>query len=186
VATNQDAVLLAYDSATGAQEWPAALWDGPTHLREDTADLAVVPDGSQIALTGRTGGAAGKFDVFTVAFSATDGSKDWDNVYDGPTHGDESSSTITATPDGLSYVLTGFTNNDGGNDAAGHDILTMGLDGSNGSQEWAKQYDGPAQAQDDGSFVALSPNGNVAYVAGDSTAKHGLDFIEIAYRIGAP
>jgi hypothetical protein len=180
--TSQDAVLLSYDAASGTKNW-AAEWDGPSHLREDAADLAVTPDGSTVLITGYTITAGPRHDLFVAGFDALSGTKQWDTTYDGST-GDDGSNTIVATPDSTTAVITGYSNNDGGFTPAGRDAITIAYRTSNGHQKWLARYDGKAGGQDDGSFVVLSPDGTRAYIAGDTFTDGGqLDFLAIAYRV---
>jgi len=62
----RDYATLAYDSASGAQQW-VARYDGPAHGDDEGNALRVSPNGSQVFVTGDSAGSG--VDYATVAYS---------------------------------------------------------------------------------------------------------------------
>jgi hypothetical protein len=182
--TGIDIVLIAYDAVTGAQNW-AVRYAGPGSGTDQPADLAVLADGSGVIVSGIQQQRVGVFDIVNLSYAPSDGSQQWMSLYDGPSHGDDQPSTITSTPYSKTVVLTGLSNNDGLADLQGRDMFTAAFATGSGKKLWTARYDGPANGEDEGSFVELSPDGATAYVTGDSTGKSNtLDIETLAYRVG--
>jgi hypothetical protein len=182
--TGSDIVTIAYDAVSGGQDW-AVRYNGPGNGDDYPSDLAVVPDGSAVVISGvQTPVGSSFFDIVTTSYEPSDGSQQWLSTYDGPSHGQDFPDTIDATSNSQAVVLTGASNNDGSNDGAGQDMLTLAYATADGQQQWVARYDGPGHGQDLANFVTLSPDGDTAYVTGESTGKNGsLDYATLAYRV---
>ena len=105
---------VAYSATTGATLWVARYG---TRVISGTiaGDIAVSPDGSQVFVTGGTGGkAAGVSAYGTVAYNADTGVQSWAARY-GPGPGDGALS-VAVSPDGSKVFVTGGT--DGGGQEA--------------------------------------------------------------------
>src|SRR5206468_2755323 len=67
----------------------------------------------------------------------------------------------------------------------GHDWATLAYDAGTGALVWKKRYNGPGNATDAASALALSPDGTKVFVTGYSFATATLnDFTTIAYDAG--
>jgi hypothetical protein len=184
IGTGEDLVTIAYQASTGAELW-ATRYDGSAHLDDFPADLAVLPDDSGVVITAvQLSLGSAYYDDVTIRYEASSGLEQWATLYDNPSHGQDFTSTIVATPDSSMVVLTGLSNFDGTDDPVGRDMITQAYAASNGALLWTGRFDGTAHSQDDGVFVVLSPAGDRAYVTGDSTSPSGtLDFQTLAYRV---
>jgi hypothetical protein len=179
-----DIVTIAYRGSTGHEEW-VARYDGPAHLDDYPSDLAALPDGSGVVVAGlQLSSPTAYYDDVTIRYASSNGDQLWATVFDNPSHGEDYPSTIVASPDGGSVVLTGVSNTQGSSDPAGRDIITQAYATGDGGLLWTARFDGPSHAQDDGSFIVLAPDGGTAFVTGDSTSgPGGLDFETLAYSL---
>jgi hypothetical protein len=60
---------------------------------------------------------------------------------------------------------------------------TVAYDALTGATAWTRRYNGPADSDDAGNAIAVSPDGSLVYVTGNSTGTTtGADFATIAYR----
>ena len=102
---------VAYSATTGATLWVARY--GTRVISGTVAgDIAVSPDGSQVFVTGASGGkAAGVSAYGTVAYNADTGVQSWAARY-GPGPGDGALS-VAVSPDGSKVFVTGGTNGGG-------------------------------------------------------------------------
>ncbi|MEX2274743.1 MAG: PQQ-binding-like beta-propeller repeat protein [Actinomycetota bacterium] len=67
--SNDDWVVLARDADTGAKQW-RKRFDGPVRKVDIPSDIAVAPDGSAVAVTGRSTGRGGDNDVAILAIGS--------------------------------------------------------------------------------------------------------------------
>lgn len=77
---HEDMIVLAYDTASGAQRW-AVRWDGPAKRDDNASDLAVAPDGSSLVLVGRTVPEPMKDQFATVGLQPATGAVVWSRTY---------------------------------------------------------------------------------------------------------
>ena len=99
----------------------------------------------------------------------TPGAQIWSQLYQRP--GTDLATAVAASPDGLTVVVTGVSDDD---------IATLAYDSSNGLQLWEQRFDGGRD--DAGIAIATSPDSTEVYVAGvtDGGESHD-DFVIIAY-----
>ena len=101
---------VAYNATTGAALWVARYGTNPNGATG--ADIAVSPDGSQVFVTGASGGKAASVSAYgTVAYNADTGVQSWAARY-GPGPGDGALS-VAVSPDGSKVFVTGGTNGGG-------------------------------------------------------------------------
>lgn len=77
---HEDMIVLAYRTATGAQQW-AVRWNGPAKGDDNASDLAAAPDGSSVVMVGRTVPQPMQDLYATVALQSSTGAVLWSNTY---------------------------------------------------------------------------------------------------------
>jgi hypothetical protein len=172
-----DYATVAYNVATGAQEW-VSLYDDPSHDFDIAQAIAVAPDGTRVFVTGNSEGRHGlKYDYGTVAYDAASGTTLWARRYTGPTHSLNDASAIVVAPDGMTAFVTGDSAVD-----AGTDILTVAYDASSGTQRWTMRYKGPTR-EGHASGVVVASDGGAVFVVGSEELKSGSSaFATLAYE----
>ena len=143
--------------------------------------VALSPDGSRVFVTGVTGGISGDpdpFDIATMAYDASSGATLWTKLYNGPDDLSDGGNSVTVSPDGSTVFVTGHTTTL----ATGSDVVALAYGATTGNLLWLRRYNGPANLDDGGGSVAVSPDGSVAIVIGFSIgAATDYDWIILAY-----
>ena len=93
---------VAYNAATGTQEWVANYPNGTP------ASVAVSPDGTEVFVTGTTASASGTPEWTTLAYSSATGAAHWIAHYQGPAGGSSTAVAMAVSPAGTVFV-TGST-----------------------------------------------------------------------------
>lgn len=193
VDTGQDYATVAYDAATGSEEWIARYnapgGDASSSVGDSASALGVSPDGNRVFVTGASIGGDTGFDYATVAYSATDGSPLWDTRYNGPANGSDLASALGVSPDGNRVYVTGRSPRVGPFDIDDYDYTTLAIDSADGTQIWAARYDGPlvpprrvGPFADHAHALDVSPDGNSVYVTGQSPSDGtNHDYATVAY-----
>ncbi len=165
VGSDFDYTTIKYAGA-GAELW-VARYDGPDGTVDQATALAVDPSGD-VFVTGGSKGAAGPFDYATLKYN-TDGVLLWSARYNGSGNSDDTAQAILLDDNGDAYVT-------GGAKGAGtaNDMTTVKYASQDGQQLWAASYNGPANSDDIGRSLAISPNGTL-YVTGESKGP-GTEF----------
>src|SRR5688572_7222432 len=112
---------------------------------------------------------------FTLLYSQV--SQEWIRKYNGPGAGEDAGVKIAVDAAGNIYV-TGYSTGSG----SGHDYTTIKYN-SSGVQQWSARYNGPGNALDEASDIAVDAGGNV-YVTGRSAAganEYTYDYATIKY-----
>jgi hypothetical protein len=99
----------------------------------------------------------------------------WVRRYNGPANGDDNAFALAVDSQGNVYV-TGHS--DGGSGTA-FDYATVKYD-ANGNRQWVRRYNGPANARDSATAIAVDGQGNV-YVTGESFGATGVDYATLKY-----
>jgi outer membrane protein assembly factor BamB len=101
-----DYVTVAYNAATGAQEW-AARYHGPSNgvANYSPSSVAVSPTGETVFVTGGSAGATSAKDYATVAYNATTGAQEWAARYNAATGG--GAEALAVSPDGRTVFVFG-------------------------------------------------------------------------------
>jgi DNA-binding beta-propeller fold protein YncE len=173
-----DYVTLAYDAATGSKKW-VRYFDGGG--RADAAlSIAVSPDGETVYVTGNAPVDINHVDAATIAYAAERGTELWVSRYHG---GDLSGGTsLAVSPDGSRIYVTGSSN--GGSGGWGDfDYATISYDASDGAELWVARYNF-AEGTDSPTDVAVSPDGALVFVTGESRAPtwSSPDVATVAYH----
>jgi hypothetical protein len=86
---------------------------------------------------------------------------------------------VAVSPDGTAVYVTGQS---WGGQAPAWDYATVAYNATTGAQQWVKRYNGPGNAYDLASSVAVSPSSGTVYVTGQSAGTStGADYATIAY-----
>jgi DNA-binding beta-propeller fold protein YncE len=99
----------------------------------------------------------------------------WVKRYNGPGNGNDVARSVAVSPAGGTAFVTGQSTG-----ATSDDYATVAYDAATGAQLWVRRYTGPGTSADGASSVAVSPTGNMVFVAGQSTATVS-NFATIAY-----
>lgn len=106
--SSMDIATLAYAASTGATAW-VKRYNGPGNGHDEGIDLAVVPDGSKVVVTGSSAGSTSGDDYATIAYQASTGAGLWARRYSGPGTRVDVAYSIAASPDGTTLVITGLS-----------------------------------------------------------------------------
>jgi DNA-binding beta-propeller fold protein YncE len=166
---------VAYDAATGAQQW-AAIFNGQANGSDVVRALAVSPDSSEVFVTGESFGLNNAYAYQTIAYNIADGSQRWAATYTGPAGTGDLPAAIAASPDGKRVYVTGLSDGNG----TGGDYGTVAYDANTGTQAWVARYAQPGS--DLGMAIAVSPDSSLVFVTGESAGAttHG-DYATIFY-----
>jgi DNA-binding beta-propeller fold protein YncE len=163
---------IAYEAATGAQQWVKHYVGGSSPQA-----MVVSPDGSTVYVTGvspATGpGPIGDVNYVTIAYNAATGARRWLSRYRVQFAGPRA---IAISPDGRAVYVTG---------QAASDAATVAYNAATGARLWARRYNGRANGFDAAKSVAVAPGGRIVYITGGSRGKTSrFDLFTVAYRAG--
>jgi outer membrane protein assembly factor BamB len=147
---------IAYNAATGAQQW-LKLYKSSAGAR--ASSVAVSPTGSTVFVTGNNGGRYG-----TVAYNAATGAQLWATL---AKNSGARPYQVAVSPTGKTVFVTGYSENASLTD----DYDTIAYNAATGAQLWAKLYKG--KLGNVATSVAVSPTGVKVYVTGVSSGQAG-------------
>jgi DNA-binding beta-propeller fold protein YncE len=187
--SGSDYATVAYNAATGAQLW-VKRYNGPANSIDLASPVAVSQDGRKVFVTGRItsifyppDGSAKGLDYATLAYNASTGAQLWVKRYNGPGKNADYAYSVAVSPAGDKVFVTGYSTGIG----TDLDYATIAYNTATGAQLWVKRYNGPANSQDGGYSLAVSPDGGTVYVTGGSTVTttpdpaSGQDYTTLAY-----
>ncbi|SDZ58751.1 Outer membrane protein assembly factor BamB, contains PQQ-like beta-propeller repeat [Asanoa ishikariensis] len=181
--TGNDAVTIAYDTATGRKRWESR-YTGPDAFTAWSNAVVVSRDGKHVYVTGMTTLAEGGIDdFFTASYDAATGKQAWATRYDGPGKATDDARMIALAPDGKTVFVGGQSP---GLEETGYDWGTVAYDTATGKQKWVARYDGSAHGYDMPSAMTVTADGRSVIVTGASSDK-SVDLTTVAYdtRTGA-
>jgi outer membrane protein assembly factor BamB len=112
------------------------------------------------------------------AEASTDGPRVWVSRYNGPGNGPDQAYSVATSPDGTKVFVTGWSLGI----TSGFDYATVAYDAATGAQLWESRYDGPANGEDKGQAVKVSPDGTKVFVTGWSLGiTSSFDYATVAY-----
>ena len=168
--------VVAYNAATGIQTGGAWYGGGRNDFN---SDLTISADGSRLFLTG-----SGGPDYLTVAFDLPLHAARWASHYDGG-HGGDHAYSVAVNPNGTRVYVTGES--DEGKIACFGEVpstayATVSYRAATGTQRWVSRYAGLNKHPDSAREVAVSPNGSLVFVTGDTDSGcTGSDVATLAY-----
>ncbi len=171
--TKSDFATLKYNFA-GEILW-IRKYNGPAS-DVDYARFITLDSKRNIYITGYSTGKGSEFDYATIKYNL-DGDELWATRYNGPGNKNDLVNSLVVDDSGNIYI-TGQSEGIG----TGADYATIKYN-SDGVQQWAERYNGPADDNDNASSVAVDNSGNI-YVTGNSTVnkKYNTDFVTIKYK----
>jgi PQQ-like domain/WD40-like Beta Propeller Repeat len=171
--TGKDYLTVAFSAATGRLLWAARY---NLSFRDSARTLSVSPDSSAVFVSGYSVSDT-SLDIETIAYDAATGEPLWESRYDGPRSREDQANAMTVSPDGSRVYIAGFS--EGSNRA--RDIVTLAYRASTGALVWVRRYNGPADSNDNGKAIAVSPDGSRIFVTGYRTGHQDRDAETIAY-----
>jgi hypothetical protein len=177
-----DVVTIAYDAATGAEEW-VARHDGPEHLADGGTAVAI--SGDVVVVAGNSAVESGRSAFLTLAYRLSTGAPLWTKRYVTAHEGRATGVALTAD---RAYV-TGYTASRMGTElaVAEYDMTTAAYDLRSGAEQWVSTYQGPAEFWDIAYDVVVAPTsaGDRVVVTGRSngasSANASADMVTVAY-----
>ena len=164
-------------TAPGARLW-VGRYSGAGNGEDEGLSVAVSPDGARVFVTGMSWGGTSGYDYATVAYSAATGARLWAQRYNGPGNRDDGAGSVAVSPGGTRVFVTGTSPGAG----SGSDYATVAYSAATGARLWVKRYNGPANRDDYGGSVAVSPGGARVFVTGTSQGgTSGSDYATVAY-----
>ena len=167
-------VTIAYSDA-GAPVWtnlyraPGDYYDGQPN--------AVATDGEGNAFVSGVTFASFGQDYVTIKYSSS-GLPLWTNLYNGLGNGNDGAAGMVVDESGDVIVTGGSVGNEGL--SSYFDFATVKYTGA-GVPVWTNRYNGPANNGDEGTDIALAPEGNVIVTGISYTIEGHADYLTLAY-----
>jgi hypothetical protein len=144
----------------------AEVYDGPAHLNDGAAGIALDPAGN-VYVTGFSTGETTGEDSIIIKYDPN-GNRIWERIVDGPAHLGDRTNDIVIDSTGIYATGYGYR----GMQFSHSDGRTMKYD-FDGNLIWEKMYDSQRNGMDEGCTVALDSSG--VYVAMRSEESSGSD-----------
>ncbi len=158
-------LTIAYDAATGQRLWVSRYVPGVGIGGYDNAwDSAISSDGSQLSITGTSGGVGDFGDIATVSYDTTTGRQLWAQRYTSPSFSDDQAFSIGIAPDDSRVYVGGYGYHDPTDRFS--DFASIAYSSATGDREWLKFYDGGSDQGDQGTELEVGPGGRRIYVTG--------------------
>jgi hypothetical protein len=169
-----DYTTIKYD-ANGNEQW-VAIYNGPGNNFDVAQSLAVDALGN-VYITGASTGSGTGLDYATVKYNSN-GIEQWVARFDGPGTQSDFAFDLAVDVSGNTYVTGQISV---GTEDEDFDYATIKYNAA-GIQQWVTTYNGPGNAFDGASTLALDGSANV-YITGRSAGSGtGFDFATIKYN----
>ncbi|MGH2710538.1 MAG: WD40 repeat domain-containing protein [Actinomycetota bacterium] len=121
--------------------------------------------------------------VFASVYDYPGGHGDAENDVGGDWGQDHLRAVTTAPAGGLVFATGLSLSGPEGVEASDYDVATVAFDAEDGHLVWAKRFDGPAEAYDDPTSIAVSPDGETVFVSAtrDLYRPEPPDIVLLAY-----
>jgi DNA-binding beta-propeller fold protein YncE len=173
--TNADYATVAYDAAKGRERW-VARYNGPGNGEDVANAVRVSPDGKTVLATGSSYGTTTGSDYATIAYNAANGKQRWISRYSSPGNNFDAAYGLGISPDGTKVFVTGRA-------GSAWDYGTVAYNAKDGTQLWAKGYNGPGNGNDTATSLGVSPDGTTVFVTGGSEGLGtSQDYATLAYN----
>jgi uncharacterized delta-60 repeat protein len=167
----EDILTVRYNAASGQQEW-VRRYHGAGE-GDDYAHEVVIDTAGNVFVAGNSYGAGTDQDIVTIKYGPD--LEEWRDEYNGPDNGDDEPQAITVDSSGNVYVAASTERADGT-----LDYLTIKY-GPAGNKLWEVPYNGPANARDVPSAIAVDAAGNVFVTGSSYGVSSDRDFATIMY-----
>jgi DNA-binding beta-propeller fold protein YncE len=163
---------VAYDAATGAQQWAVRYSDDGLYASASSA--AMSPDGSTVYVTGVASVPVGKrtyYRATTIAYEAASGTQAWAEQYSTAANRSAGGTTVAVSPDGSTIYVYGYAHTVSGNKQV---LAAEANSAATGATLWATQ----ASSGGAPTAMTLSPDGSALFataqncVAGGATCRY--------------
>jgi uncharacterized delta-60 repeat protein len=170
--TRSDFATVKY--SPGGEELWVDRYDGPGSKEDTVCGIAVDASGN-LLVAGQSAGIGGNRDYAALKLDP-DGKRLWIQTYSGP--GSQNEQAMALALDGAGNVLVTGESLGPGTDL---DYATVKY-APDGTEVWARRWNGPAGGDDQPAGIAVDANGN-ALVTGKSAgdAASGLDYATVKY-----
>ena len=164
-----DYATVAYNAATGAQQW-VKRYNGPGTAYDQASSVAVSPNSGTVYVTGQSAGTGSGADYATIAYAAATGAQQWVKRYNGTGNGTDIATSLAVNPASGTVYVTGQSFAPSGL----YDYATVAYTAA-GTQQWVKRPVGSVAYP---SSVAVSPTTGAVFVTGTNTG----DYTTTAYQ----
>lgn len=158
-----DLIVLAYDSASGAQ----LLQSSMNAIGNTPAGLVISPDGASAYVVTGVQDPGYNYNIATIAFATGDGRQLWRATYDGPSVSSFDvpwyAGPIVISPDGGRVFVTGYGHRPNGQGQF-YDFVTLAYETTSGALAWQARY--ADEGIDWFPSIAITPRGDQVFVAG--------------------
>ncbi len=174
-ANGYDVYLHRFAGTDGSTLW-SRTFDNSTHSGDDPKNMARDADGNLVIVGVQD--ISWNYNFMVLKIDGTNGETMWNSGYDGPPGWYDVATTVTNGPGG-SVIVSGLSDGSG----TGWDWATVAYDGTDGTQQWEKRFDGPTSQSDEPSQVIANSSGEIfvtGYGYGSGTNK---DMFTICYQV---
>ncbi len=178
-ASPNDYATVAYNAATGAQEW-ATSYNGSGGGLDSASSIGVSPAGTRVFVTGTSVDASGGH-YATAAYDAASGAQVWVRRYTSKVGGATGAHALAVGPAGTTVYVTGITGYGGGLNGI-RDFATVAYRAATGAQLWTRLYSSTGKSWDIASGIAVNPVSGSVYVTGQSLEGAKTVISTVAYR----
>jgi uncharacterized delta-60 repeat protein len=167
----EDYATMKYNSL-GVQQW-VQRYNGPGNGSDRAYSIAVDGSGNVYVTGGSVGSQTTGYDYVTIKYNSS-GIQQWLQRYNGPGNYVDGASSIAVDASGNVYV-TGYSY------GGWYDYATIKYN-SSGTEQWVQRYNGPGNAIDWATSIAVDGSGNV-YVTGYSEVSSlNYDYATVKYN----
>jgi uncharacterized delta-60 repeat protein len=172
--TGFDYATVKYNSA-GVQQW-ATRYNNTTNGTDEAWDIAVDYAGN-VYVTGSSDGSGTNSAATTIKYNSA-GVQQYANRFNGAGGDIDAGYSIFVEPVSGDHYVAGYTFQSA---AADFDFLTLKYNTA-GTQQWARQYSGPANNYDEARAIIVDASGNV-YVTGytQTAVLTNFDYATVKY-----